>query len=151
MRLYTLQWYKGSDEFYRFIPGDSPAVQLFDVPGAHVDKQQSTASSVILLTLELSSSGKYRCEVSAEAPFFRTVSDSGYMRTVPLTVQVIETGKSPTANERGGFIENLTNNFVEHIHKPNIFKSVLYVLFIVSSLLSLFLLLCSHYIMPCYF
>lgn len=35
-----------------------------------------------LRSLSLSSTGRYRCEVSAEAPSFQTVSDHGDMVTV---------------------------------------------------------------------
>ncbi|PSN50513.1 hypothetical protein C0J52_14368 [Blattella germanica] len=42
----------------------------------------STASQVVLKTVNLSSTGRYRCEVSAEAPSFQTVSDHGDMTVV---------------------------------------------------------------------
>ena len=44
--------------------------------------ENSTSEQVILDPLDLSSSGKYRCEVSAEAPSFQTVSDHGEMMVV---------------------------------------------------------------------
>lgn len=36
-KLYTVKWYKDGNEFYRFLPGESPEVQIFDVTGVHVD------------------------------------------------------------------------------------------------------------------
>jgi len=81
-KLYTVKWYKDGNEFYRFLPGESPEVQVFDVEGVHVDEKHSTAESVVLRTLELASSGKYRCEVSAEAPSFQTVTNHSSMLTV---------------------------------------------------------------------
>jgi len=45
-------------------------------------EKHSTAESVVLRTLELASSGKYRCEVSAEAPSFQTVTNHSSMLTV---------------------------------------------------------------------
>lgn len=36
-KLYTVKWYKDGNEFYRFLPGESPEVQIFKVPGVHVD------------------------------------------------------------------------------------------------------------------
>jgi len=81
-QLYTVKWYKDGNEFYRFLPGESPEVQVFDVTGVHVDEKQSTAESVILRPLELASSGKYRCEVSAEAPSFHTVTNDSSMLTL---------------------------------------------------------------------
>lgn len=35
--LYSVKWYKDGHEFYRFVPKDSPAVQVFPVPGVSVD------------------------------------------------------------------------------------------------------------------
>lgn len=36
-KLYTVKWYKDGKEFYRFLPGESPEVQVFEVSGVHVD------------------------------------------------------------------------------------------------------------------
>lgn len=44
--------------------------------------QNSTNDQVVLDPIELASTGKYRCEVSAEAPSFQTVSDHGEMTVV---------------------------------------------------------------------
>ncbi|GLH11583.1 uncharacterized protein GBIM_16339 [Gryllus bimaculatus] len=45
---------------------------------------QSSASLVQLTAVQLATSGRYRCEVSAEAPSFQTVSDHGEMQVVAL-------------------------------------------------------------------
>lgn len=42
----------------------------------------STERSVVLYSVNLMSSGRYRCEVSAEAPSFQTVSDHSDMLVV---------------------------------------------------------------------
>ncbi|CAH0386015.1 unnamed protein product [Bemisia tabaci] len=81
-RLYTVKWYKDGHEFYRFLPKDKPQVLTFPVPGVHVDTGNSSASQVLLTDLDLSSTGRYRCEVSGEAPAFETVTDHGDMITV---------------------------------------------------------------------
>ncbi|XP_050526091.1 uncharacterized protein LOC126896936 [Daktulosphaira vitifoliae] len=81
-KLYAVKWYKDGDEFYRYLPGETPQVQVFEMTGVHVDEMESTAGTVVLRPLELSSSGRYRCEVSAEAPFFQTVTDHSSMLTV---------------------------------------------------------------------
>lgn len=44
--------------------------------------KHSNESQVLLTGLKLQSSGRYRCEVSAEAPSFQTVSEHGDMVTV---------------------------------------------------------------------
>ena len=42
----------------------------------------STDTVVVLNSVNLSSTGNYRCEVSAEAPSFQTVSEHGFMQVV---------------------------------------------------------------------
>nr|CAD7402020.1 unnamed protein product [Timema cristinae] len=83
--LYSVKWYKDGNEFYRFVPRDMPPAQLFPLPGVAVDIHNSTESQVVLKSVNLSSTGKYRCEVSAEAPSFQTVSDHGEMTVVAST------------------------------------------------------------------
>uniref|UniRef100_A0A182W9N2 Ig-like domain-containing protein n=1 Tax=Anopheles minimus TaxID=112268 RepID=A0A182W9N2_9DIPT len=82
--LYSVKWYKDGYEFYRYVPRDDPPGTVFPQPGTIVDLQNSTSEQVVLDPIDLSSSGKYRCEVSAEAPSFQTVSDHGEMLVVVL-------------------------------------------------------------------
>jgi hypothetical protein len=91
-------------EFYRYVPRDHPPAQVFDQNGVNVDVSihfpttklpngrkmffslqqlhNSTDTQVVLDNVNLASSGRYRCEVSAEAPSFQTVSDHGDMVVV---------------------------------------------------------------------
>ncbi|XP_031364074.1 uncharacterized protein LOC102680028 [Apis dorsata] len=80
--LYSVKWYKDGHEFYRYVPRDVPMVQTFRVPGVDVNTHNSTERSVVLNNVNLTSSGRYRCEVSAEAPAFQTVSDHADMTVV---------------------------------------------------------------------
>ncbi|KAK1118175.1 hypothetical protein K0M31_015222 [Melipona bicolor] len=82
--LYSVKWYKDGHEFYRYVPRDVPMVQTFRVPGVNVNIHNSTEISVVLNNVNLTSSGRYRCEVSAEAPAFQTVSDHADMTVVVL-------------------------------------------------------------------
>ncbi|XP_039284268.1 uncharacterized protein LOC111056050 isoform X2 [Nilaparvata lugens] len=82
--LYSVKWYKDGHEFFRYIPKDYPSTQTFLLPGVKVDRRHSNESQVLLTDLTLSSTGRYRCEVSAEAPSFQTVSEHGDMVTVAL-------------------------------------------------------------------
>ncbi|KAJ9598387.1 hypothetical protein L9F63_010909, partial [Diploptera punctata] len=82
--LYSVKWYKDGSEFFRYVPRDQPPVQLFNLPGVSVEMLNSTPSQVILKSVSLASTGRYRCEVSAEAPSFQTVSDHGDMTIVAL-------------------------------------------------------------------
>lgn len=35
--LYTVKWYKGQSEFYRYLPKELPNTQVFPLPGIDVD------------------------------------------------------------------------------------------------------------------
>ncbi|KAL5280669.1 hypothetical protein ACFFRR_004592 [Megaselia abdita] len=82
--LYSVKWYKDGNEFYRYVPRDMPPAQVFKLPGVHVVLGNSTDSVVSLRGVDLLSSGRYKCEVSGEAPLFQTVSDHGSMLVVYL-------------------------------------------------------------------
>ncbi|XP_063232235.1 uncharacterized protein LOC134536449 [Bacillus rossius redtenbacheri] len=82
--LYSVKWYKDGNEFYRYLPQDSPPAQLFPLPGVSVDIRNSSESQVVLRSVNLSSTGRYLCEVSAEAPSFETVSQHGDLVVVAL-------------------------------------------------------------------
>ncbi|OXU24243.1 hypothetical protein TSAR_001205 [Trichomalopsis sarcophagae] len=82
--LYSVKWYKDGHEFYRYVPKEQPAVHVFPLAGVSVDKRSSSEKSVVLHRVNRDSSGRYRCEVSAEAPAFNTVSDHADMTVVVL-------------------------------------------------------------------
>eukprot|EP00095_Tigriopus_kingsejongensis_P002658 maker-scaffold439_size171548-snap-gene-0.26 protein:Tk02658 transcript:maker-scaffold439_size171548-snap-gene-0.26-mRNA-1 annotation:"AGAP007933-PA" len=84
-QLYSVKWYKDGNEFYRYIPGDiDQTVTIFRLPGVRVDQRHSDKNHVTLRNMNLKSAGQYRCEVSAEAPLFNTVSRSSRMDVVVL-------------------------------------------------------------------
>lgn len=35
--LYTIKWYRGDEEFYRFVPKESPPTRVFPMPAVNVD------------------------------------------------------------------------------------------------------------------
>ncbi|XP_058790645.1 uncharacterized protein LOC131663903 [Phymastichus coffea] len=85
--LYSVKWYKDGHEFYRYVPKEHPAVQVFPLPGVNVDKRKSIERSIELRRVSHESTGRYRCEVSAEAPAFHTVSNHADMTVVVLPEQ----------------------------------------------------------------
>ncbi|KAL6260902.1 hypothetical protein P5V15_008430 [Pogonomyrmex californicus] len=83
-KLYSVKWYKDGNEFYRFVPQEKPPVMVFVHPGVTTNIHDSTQRTVVLRSVNLMSTGRYRCEVSAEAPSFQTVSDHSDMTVVAL-------------------------------------------------------------------
>uniref|UniRef100_A0A1B0CVS5 Ig-like domain-containing protein n=1 Tax=Lutzomyia longipalpis TaxID=7200 RepID=A0A1B0CVS5_LUTLO len=98
--LYSVKWYKDGNEFYRYVPRDMPPVQ-FPPTCVSVDLHNSTDSLVMLQSVNLSASGRYRCEVSAEGPSFQTVSDHGDMIVVVPTPRLNLHPKPATLPEWG--------------------------------------------------
>lgn len=83
--LYSVKWYKNGHEFFRYIPGDrEQRITTFNLPGLAVERSQSDSHSVRLRSVNLATTGRYRCEVSAEAPLFNTVSQSKRLEVVAL-------------------------------------------------------------------
>ncbi|CAB3375752.1 Hypothetical predicted protein [Cloeon dipterum] len=82
--LYSVKWYKDNEEFYRYVPRSRPATISYQVDGVEVQRHFSNNYNVHLQSLNLRSSGLYRCEVSAEAPSFSSVNGEGRMEVVYL-------------------------------------------------------------------
>lgn len=83
--LYTVKWYKGRREFYRFTPIENPPMKIFPIEGLtelDVEKSKSNATQLCLKEVVPSLSGRYSCEVSADAPSFHTALVSGDMDVV---------------------------------------------------------------------
>ncbi|KAL1517802.1 hypothetical protein ABEB36_001525 [Hypothenemus hampei] len=73
--LYDVKWYKDDHQFFRCMANGN--VKDFPVEGVTIyySKYVTVGSCPITLTrLTSSSAGKYKCEVSLDAPTFRTVS-----------------------------------------------------------------------------
>jgi len=73
-RLYSVKWYKDYTEFFRYEPSDVPPMQTFELPGVNVDPDRSGVHQVVLERVSPQTSGNYKCEISTEAPSFRTAA-----------------------------------------------------------------------------
>ncbi|XP_050428956.1 uncharacterized protein LOC126838508 [Adelges cooleyi] len=80
--LYTVKWYKGRQEFFRYVPKELPHTRVFPWPGINVDVSQSGPNQVVLRDVQRHLSDKYRCEVSADAPSFHTKIVSSWLHVV---------------------------------------------------------------------
>ncbi|XP_061936738.1 uncharacterized protein LOC107995727 isoform X5 [Apis cerana] len=85
--LYTVKWYKGGREFYRYAPNEIPIFKTFPIGNLTVKKSESNATQVALTNLELDAAGVYSCEVSADAPSFQTACVQDTMNIVELPSQ----------------------------------------------------------------
>ncbi|CAD7091250.1 unnamed protein product [Hermetia illucens] len=81
--LYSIKFYRGLREFYRYSPSEEPANKIFAFPGINVDKSQSNASQVVIRNVGFGLSGNFSCEVTADAPYFSTA-------TAAVQLQVVE-------------------------------------------------------------
>ncbi|GIZ05062.1 ig-like domain-containing protein [Caerostris extrusa] len=77
--LYSVKWFKDDVEFFRFLPNDRPANQFFEIGDVDVDMSRSSNGTVYLRNASLSAEGNYRCEVSADAPSFQSISSEKFM------------------------------------------------------------------------
>ncbi|XP_063238363.1 uncharacterized protein LOC134539930 [Bacillus rossius redtenbacheri] len=82
--LYSIRWYRDNAEFYRYVPKESPPTRVFHLRGVRVDVARSDERRVTLLDVGAILSGYYKCEVSADAPSFRTEIKSAYMTVAEL-------------------------------------------------------------------
>ncbi|RWS19230.1 hypothetical protein B4U80_03677, partial [Leptotrombidium deliense] len=83
-KLYSVKWYKNGFEFYRYVPKDWPPAQFLKMAGIKGDVSRSDANRVYLKYVDLNSAGKYRCEISAEAPSFNTAAAEKEMQVYVL-------------------------------------------------------------------
>ncbi|XP_045128427.1 uncharacterized protein LOC123514552 [Portunus trituberculatus] len=93
-RLYSLKWYHNNTEFYRFVPTErARAINIQPTPEFSVAEVFRSDQHVTLSLTRLTpaASGRYRCEVIAEHPSFRTEAASGTMAVLrePLSPPVV--------------------------------------------------------------
>ncbi|KFB36446.1 AGAP000522-PA-like protein [Anopheles sinensis] len=70
--LYSVKWYKGKHEFFRYTSKEIPSIKIFPKAGINVGVNLSNASHLVLANVEPQSTGKYSCEITEAAPSFHT-------------------------------------------------------------------------------
>lgn len=82
--LYSVKFYRGLREFYRFSPNEYPEKKTFPFPGINVDLLLSNASQVVIRNVGFGLSGNFSCEVTADAPLYSTATGHIQMQVVEL-------------------------------------------------------------------
>ncbi|XP_075220269.1 uncharacterized protein LOC142323857 [Lycorma delicatula] len=97
--LYSVKFYRGDQEFYRYIPKESPPTKVFPMDGVNVDLSQSNSTRVTLTEVQRDLTGYYKCEVSADAPLFHTELRTAPVIVIeePLSLPTVKTEKSKYA------------------------------------------------------
>ncbi|XP_042234423.1 uncharacterized protein LOC121874354 isoform X2 [Homarus americanus] len=80
--LYSLNWWRGSDQFYQFSPSSPDQIIVYKSPGITVDVKQSGKNVVVLRNISHDSAGRYKCEVLADYPSFEKVSETAKMEVI---------------------------------------------------------------------
>ncbi|XP_042213973.1 cell adhesion molecule 3-like [Homarus americanus] len=80
-KLYSLKWYFNDREFFRFTP-EQPRATVLPIPFVQVNENKSTGAKIVLNDVQFGSSGKYKCEITAEWPQFYTADKSNTMTVV---------------------------------------------------------------------
>merc|ERR1719228_1058343 len=109
--LYSVKWYRNGQEFYRHIPTDRPQTVVFRQAGLIVDEYKSTETRIVLRNVDLTTSGKFRCEVSGEAPLFQTATSTNVLIVVDLPDDgPTISGTQPMYNPKEILIANCTSH-----------------------------------------
>lgn len=69
-KLYSVKWYKGRHEFYRYMPNENPVIKTFPVKGMIINMTDSTQSRVLLEQVQVRQSGTYLCEVTVTPSYY---------------------------------------------------------------------------------
>ncbi|CAL4091111.1 unnamed protein product [Meganyctiphanes norvegica] len=83
-KLYSIKWYKGGREFFRYVPHERPQKAHYNITGVNVDMGDSDGQIVMLRSVTLATSGRYKCEVLAEAPAFNTLVEHAILTVVEI-------------------------------------------------------------------
>ncbi|XP_064102351.1 uncharacterized protein LOC135212655 [Macrobrachium nipponense] len=81
-KLYSLNWWRGSEQFFQFSPNSQEKVVIYDSPGIEIDKDRSGREVVVLRNVSRATAGKFKCEVLADYPSFEKDIESTSMEVI---------------------------------------------------------------------
>ncbi|XP_025017319.1 uncharacterized protein LOC107365405 [Tetranychus urticae] len=68
--LYSLKWYKNESEFYRYEPNNKNKIQIFPLQEIPFEVSKSVGGTTLVISRVVpETSGKYKCELSADGSF----------------------------------------------------------------------------------
>ncbi|GJQ77674.1 hypothetical protein Trydic_g12799 [Trypoxylus dichotomus] len=83
--LYTVKWYRGEKEFYRYTETDADKTQMFQIDGFIIDEDRSNSTQVYLRNIsDFKHSGNFTCEVTDDGQPISTALDVRTMLVVQL-------------------------------------------------------------------
>ncbi|XP_037775798.1 uncharacterized protein LOC119572915 [Penaeus monodon] len=80
--LYSLNWWRGTEQFYQFSPNSPEQTTVYASRGITVDRQRSGQDVVVLVNVSRASAGRYKCEVLADHPSFEKDSEIANMDVI---------------------------------------------------------------------
>ncbi|KAL7288514.1 hypothetical protein TKK_0017476 [Trichogramma kaykai] len=80
--LYSLKYYRGSYEFYRYSPNERPQTKIFNFTWIEVDSNKSDERQVTIKNVDFLLSGNFSCEVTTDAPTFSTATSTKILTVV---------------------------------------------------------------------
>ncbi|GLV32252.1 sosondowah [Carabus blaptoides fortunei] len=81
--LYSVKWYRGRYEIFRYLPRDSPRIRIFQLPGLNIDIRGSNSNRLTITNVPKHLGGNYTCEVSADEPVYTTRYVTEYLQVIP--------------------------------------------------------------------
>ncbi|XP_066138480.1 uncharacterized protein [Euwallacea fornicatus] len=97
-KLYSVKWYRGSHEFYRYDASELPnPIKQFPILYVTPDMANSNLTQVVLKDIEFNLAGNFSCEVTTDGPDIHTRIDSQSMSVVqiPEHPPQISVGREP--------------------------------------------------------
>ncbi|XP_060518025.1 cell adhesion molecule 3-like isoform X2 [Cylas formicarius] len=72
-KLYSVKWYRGIAEFFRYSPSEFPPIKQFRIRGLNIRERDSRDTQVVLEKVSKDIGGLFTCEITADRNFHTAV------------------------------------------------------------------------------